>query len=151
MSPKKFVTQWLLLFYLIALISCHKNDNQPSIIGKWNGDKAEFNIVTLGITTPFGYTDDNFDTVIEFKNDGTVVLTQKSVQTSGTFTKNGDQINTSVTFNTGVIDLSGTYTIKELTSTKLTLYIEKNGSVKDPNSGVNLTGTVKTTLYFNKV
>jgi hypothetical protein len=46
--------------------------------------------------------------------------------------------------------MSGTYTIQELNASRLKLFIEKETSFEDPDTGMVFDATVKATLYFNK-
>ena len=143
----------LSLFCLVScalLIGCDDEKEFASILGQWQGTKAEAEIEAFGIPLPINETDDTFDAVVEFKDDGTIILTEDAQTSTGTWEQNGDKLLLSITFSTDFIDLSGTYTIKDLTATKLTLYIEKDGTYTDPDTGIDVDGTVKATLYFDK-
>lgn len=134
----------------VWLTACDDEKEFASVVGKWQGTKAEAEILAFGVPIPIKETDDTFAAEVEFKDNGTVTLTEDAQTSSGTWEQNGDKLILSITFSTDFIDLSGTYTIKELTDTKLTLFIEKDGTYTDPDSGMDIDGTVKATLYFDK-
>ncbi|SHH50893.1 hypothetical protein SAMN04488109_4118 [Chryseolinea serpens] len=149
MTPR-IITFFLGLSFIL-LVSCKDDDKSyPSVTGKWQGTLLTAEITVYGVTLPNKQTDDTFDAVVEFKSDGTAILTDDNQTSTGTWSQNNDKLTLSVTFGTEFIDLSGTYTIQEITDKKLTLYIEKDGSYTDPDTKVEVQGTVKATLNFDK-
>ena len=48
------------------------------------------------------------------------------------------------------IDMSGEYTIQEITGSRLKLYIEKETTIEDPDTGMEFEASIKATLYFDK-
>jgi len=149
MNPR-IITFFLSLSFII-LVSC-KDDNKsyPSVTGKWQGTLLTAEITVFGVALPNKQTDDTFNALVEFKSDGTATVTDNNQTSTGTWSQNNDKLTLSVIFGTEFVDLSGTYTIKEITDTKLTLYIEKDGSYTDPKTNVKVQGTVKATLNFDK-
>ena len=139
-----------LVYFCVLLTACDDEPEIISIVGKWQGTKAEAELLAFGVPIPVKETDDTFHAEAEFRDDGTVTVTQDAQTSSGMWHQDGDKLMLTITFNTDFIDLSGTYTIKELTSTKLVLFIEKDGTYTDPGSGLDIDGTVKATLYFDK-
>lgn len=136
---------------LIVFSGCDDDDEkQASIEGSWQGTKAEGEVLIFGVPSGFEEEDDSFNPLIEFKSGGTVTITQNGTPGEGTWVKTGDQLTTSLNFNTSFIDLSGNYTITTLTETKLILYFEKDGTYEDPDTGIEIDGTLKATLYFDK-
>ncbi len=138
-----------LAFSAAAFTGCDDDDDEKfdSIVGSWQGTKTEFELHLEGVPTPITETDEDFAGEVEFKQDGTAVFEEDGDVVSGTWNQNGDKLTLTIANDD---DLSGTYTIQELTSSKLRLYIEKEGTFEDPDTGINLDGTVKGTLYFNK-
>ena len=70
--------------------------------------------------------------------------------TQGHWSQDGEKLTASLDFNTEFVDLNGEYTIQTLTDTKLVLYFEKDGTYEDPDTGIQIEGTLKATLYFDK-
>jgi hypothetical protein len=150
MNPR--IATFFLSLSFIILVSCKDDDKSsyPSVTGKWQGTLLTAEIVVFGVTLPDKRTDDTFDALVEFKSDGTMTITDDNQTSSGTWSQSDDKLTLSIAFGTDVIDLSGTYTIEEITDKKLTLYIEKDGSYTDPDTNVEVEGTVKATLNFDK-
>ena len=71
--------------------------------------------------------------------------------TEGTYQVIDEKLITDINFNTGIIDLKGTYTIEELTDTKLVFYLKKNDTLTDPDSGLSVSGNIKGTLHFQRL
>ncbi|MBL0740886.1 lipocalin family protein [Chryseolinea lacunae] len=144
----------LLSFVLLitcTMFSCKDEDKTfPSVVGKWQGTSASANITLQGVPVPFDQTDDDFDAIVEFKADGTATITDDGVPSTGTWSQNNDKLTVSLTFSTDFIDLSGTYTIKELTDSKLVIYIEKQDNYTDPDTQIEVSGTIKATINFEK-
>lgn len=144
----------LLSFALTALLivpfGCDDDEKKASIEGKWQGTKAEGEVLVFSVPTGFDEEDETFDPLLEFKQGGVVTLTQDGVPSQGTWSQNGETLNASITFDTNFVDLSGSYTIQTLTETKLVLYYEKDGTYQDPDTGIEIEGTLKATLYFDK-
>ena len=130
----------------VIFVSCDNDDeNQPSIVGRWAGDKAEFRMNLI----PFD--DDNFDVVLEFESDGTVTYTDDDQSYSGTYTVHEKTLQiTGVTVAGMPIDVSGNYDIKEVSNTDLVIEGEREGEINDPTFG-NISGTVRATLYFTRL
>jgi hypothetical protein len=134
----------------VLTIGCEEEDKLASIEGSWRGTKAEGEVVIYGVPSGFEEQDESFDPILEFKTDGTVKITDDGTPAEGTWSQTGNILTTAVTFNTEFIDLSGDYTIESLTDTKLVLYYEKDGTYSDPDTGIEIEGTLKATLYFDK-
>jgi len=133
------------------LASCDDDDNGfPSVSGKWAGDKTELYVKFDGVPTPINETDDSFAGEVEFKSNGTAVYKEDGDVLNGTWFQNGDQLTLTIPDESQDLDMSGTYTIKELKGSKLKLYIEKEASIEDPDTGIVLDAAIKATLYFNK-
>lgn len=123
------------------------DDNFASILGQWRGDRASFQLGALGP----GFTDDDFDTELEFREDGTLIVTDDGQSVTGTYTLEGDQLTISIPFNIGSIPLSDTYTVQELTEPILVISRENEGTIQNPDTGVSFSGTIVTTLYFDRL
>jgi hypothetical protein len=135
---------------LLAPFACDDEDQMASIEGVWIGTKAEGEVLVFGVPSGFEEEDDTFDPILEFKQGGVVTLTQDGVPSTGTWSQDGEKLTTNINFNTNFVDLSGTYTIQTLTDSKLVLYYEKDGTYEDPDTGIEIDGTLKATLSFDK-
>jgi len=133
--------------------ACDDDDDDKgigSVAGSWAGDKTELTITVEGIPAPINETDDSFAGEVEFKQNGTAVYTEDGEIITGTWQQNNDKLILSIPDDSEEIDMSGTYTIKELSASRLKLFIEKEGSFEDPDTGYIFDATVKATLYFNR-
>lgn len=151
MSQRYFFSIALLL--CAVLNSCQDEDPviSASVIGKWNGNEADFKINPSGIIPAFTLHEDEFPVQLEFKTGGTLVLTDnKGVSREGIYSLAGDKLTIGIDYSFEMIDLSGTYQLNKLTSTNLEVEIEKDGSYTHPDTGQQFDGKVTATLYFNK-
>ena len=145
---ERFLSAVLLL---TLVMGCDDDEKLASIEGTWQGTKAEGTVLIFGVPSGYEQTDDNFNPILEFKQGGVVTLTmQGGTPSQGTWSQDGEKLTTSLTFDTDFIDLSGAYTIQTLTEKKLVLYYEKDGTYEDPDTGIDIEGTLKATLYFDK-
>lgn len=141
---------FLVMLWVLLTSSCD-DEKMSSIVGKWNVNKAEFNLRPFRYPGSVNQTEDDLDTAFEFKTDGTLVLTRSGKLTSGKYELKDKELITDVKFNTTVMGLPGKYTIKELTDTKLVLLVERDDTFQDPDTGVNLRGTVRATFHFDRL
>ena len=71
--------------------------------------------------------------------------------TNGTWSQNNNKLTLSIpTDDDDEIDMSGEYTIQEITGSRLKLYIEKETTIEDPDTGMEFEASIKATLYFDK-
>ena len=136
--------------FLALLAGCDDDEKIASVEGSWQGTKAEGEVLVFGVPSGFEEEDDAFNPILEFKPGGVVTLTKDGVPTQGHWSQDGEKLTASLDFNTEFVDLSGDYTIQTLTDTKLVLYFEKDGTYEDPDTGIQIEGTLKATLYFDK-
>lgn len=136
--------------FLFGPLGCDDNESIASVEGSWTGTKAEGQVLLYGVPTGFEEEDNTFNPILEFKQGGTVTVTQNGTPSQGTWSQDGEQLTTSLNFDTNFVDISGTYTIQTLTETTLVLYYEKDGTYEDPDTGIDIEGTLKATLTFNK-
>ena len=151
MSRKHSLVPALLL---MIIVSACKEDPEitAQIIGKWSGQKADFKINPTGIIPPFTVHEDELKVNLEFKTDGTLLLSDnKGISESGTYTQAGDQLTINIDYTFELIELSGTYQINVLTNTNLEAKIEKEGHYKHPDTGQEFDGKVTATLFFDKI
>jgi hypothetical protein len=134
----------------IVITSCDDEEKLAALEGSWQGTKAEGEVVIFGVPSGFEEEDDTFDPVIEFKTDGSVKVTDNGSPVEGTWSQAGNTLTTSITFETNFIDISGNYTIESLTDKKLVLFFEKDGTYADPDTSIEIDGTLKATLYFDR-
>lgn len=132
--------------------SCDNDDDNglSSVTGKWKGDKTEAVVKVEGIPTPINETDDSFAGKVEFQQNGTAIYTEDGEVITGTWSQNNDKLILSIPDESEELDMSGTYTIKELNSSKLKIYIEKEASFEDPETGLIFDATIKATLYLDR-
>ena len=142
--------QFLCVCLAIGISACDDDEKLASIEGSWQGTKAEGEVLVFGVPSGFEEEDDTFNPILEFKQGGIVTLTQDGIPTQGTWVQTGDQLTTNLNLDTDFVALPGTFTIETLTSTRLVLYFEEDGTYQDPDTGINIDGTLKATLYFNK-
>ena len=151
-TMKTRITAGFLIVLALAVACKDEEQKLAPIAGKWRGTLAEISIQPFGIPVPISRKDETFDTEIEFRTDGTIVIYDGSQPTEGTWQLNGDQLTTDVDFNTDFLELSGTYTVEILTQTTLVFYLEKeNQTVTDPDTGQSISGDIRGTLHFEKI
>ena len=145
--------------YLVAFLStatfftaCDDDDDNgvSSVAGKWQGDKTELVIKVEGVPTPINETDDAFAGKVEFKENGVAVYSEDGEVLNGTWSQSNDKLTLTIPDDSQEIDMSGVYTIKELNGSKLRIYIEKEATIEDPESGLFFDTNIKATLYFNR-
>lgn len=142
----------IILVFSFALVACKdESEITAPIVGKWNGQEADFKINPSGIIPPFTLHQDEFPVQLEFKRDGTLILTDsKVVSRNGTYTQSANQLTINIDYTFELIELSGTYQINQLTSSSLQAEIEKEGTYTHPDSGQDFDGKVIAMLYFTK-
>lgn len=143
---------FFLSFIMIVITGCKEDPgiNAP-IVGKWAGTTADFKINPTGIIPAFSLEEQALPVKLQFSNDGKVVLTdEKGLNESGTYTLAGDKLTLNIDYAFELIELSGTYTIKELTASNLSAETERAGSYTHPDTGQQFTGTVIARLNFQK-
>jgi hypothetical protein len=137
-----------------ALTSCDGDDDEdkgfPSVQGKWTGSKTELVIRVEGVDDPFTETDQAFQGQVEFKSNGVAVYSEDGDTEEGTWSQNGDKLTLTIPDDSEELDMSGVYTIKDISSSNLKIYIEKETVLTDPDSGQDFDANIKATLYFNK-
>jgi hypothetical protein len=131
--------------------ACDDDDDNGigSVAGFWTGDKTELNIKVEGIPTPINEVDDDFSGEVEFQADGTAVYSEDGDEIEGTWVQNNNKLILTIP-TSDEFDMSGTYTIQELNASRLKLFIEKETSFEDPDTGMVFDATVKATLYFDR-
>jgi hypothetical protein len=133
------------------LASCKNDEGEISagLVGKWQGDHLDAK-VQYGVITVHEEEDDQFDSVLEFKDDGTVSFTKNGRTTKGTYQLNGRRLTTNVDLQFDELDITEvTFDVLELTASRLRLYLEQDQDVQVPDVG-NVTATVKGNLHFNR-
>lgn len=132
--------------------ACDDDDSNgfPTVQGKWSGNKTELIIKVDGVAGSIEETDDSFQGKVEFKSNGVAVYTEDGEVNEGTWSQNGDKLTLSIPDDSEELDMSGVYTIKEINNSKLKIYIEKETTITDPESGEDFDANIKATLYFDK-
>jgi hypothetical protein len=155
LKDRNMKTKVLLIAGLLSLslLGC-KDDGEisASIVGKWQSDKADFNLNPSGPIPGYTITRDDFSIQTQFNSDGSVVLTDENgVSTTGSYTMTGTKLTLNINYDIEFISLSGTYTIDELTDTRLIAVIKKEDTFTDPDSGQEFEGEITVTLYFDRI
>ena len=140
------------LISLLFVLACNDEDEiSAPIVGVWAGNTADFKVNPDGIIPAFSVTEDNFPVKLEFRNDGSLILTDDSqASTTGTYEMSGRNLTINIDYEFEFIGLSGTYNVEELTNTKLRASIEKEGNYEHPDTGQNFDGSVEATLFFDR-
>lgn len=136
----------------LFFIACSDEDKptDASIIGKWKGDRMDIKL-SYGIVPLHDESDEDFDAVIEFKEDGIVNYTDDGTTTTGTYSLDGTKLTTNVDFQIEEVDLSEvTFDVVELSETKLRLYVEREQEVQVPDLGLVDTD-VEADLTFDRL
>ena len=114
----------------ILLLNACKDDTEitATIVGKWSGERADFKLNPTGIIPAFTLHENQFRVQLEFKNDGSLLLTDnKGVTENGSYVLADDQVTISINYKFELMELAGTYTINTLTTTNLAAEIEREG------------------------
>src|SRR5213592_2397105 len=83
----------------LVLLSCKEDEPKitVTITGKWAGEKAEFKANPDGIIPAFTIPENELPVVLDFKNDGTLILTDKNSKNyTGTYQLNGDKLDINI-------------------------------------------------------
>lgn len=147
---KNKINAWLLLGLLVTGFSaCDDDDEEVSrtVEGRWQGTRMELTLEAFGIPVR-NEDDDSFNAILEFKANGSVTIEDEGQSATGTWIQNGNTLTLSVNYTIENISISGDYTIKELTDTNLTIYAERDETYEDPDTGLEVDGKLKATLYF---
>lgn len=150
---KKRINAWLLLGLLATGFSACDDDDEEvsrSVEGRWQGTRMEFTLEAFGVPVR-SEDDDTFNAKLDFKENGSVTIEDEGQSATGTWIQNGNKLTLSVNYTIENISLSGDYTIEELSETKLTLYAERDETYEDPDTGLEIDGTLKATLYFTAI
>lgn len=150
---QKITIHTMMLATIVAfasLTSCKDQEEQVSIVAKWKGTsaKATFEVFKVQVREEI---DPTFDSELEFKEDKTVIVLDDGITTTGTYTRSGNTLTLTVDLNIEYLNQTETLTIKKATDTQLELYLEREGTFEDPDTGIDFTGTIKATLYFDKM
>jgi hypothetical protein len=146
--------RWVLRLVVVLLVlsSCEEDPEiKATIVGKWQGDIANLNIKPDGFIVAVPYSIDDFDAILDFKPDGTLMITDENATSTGTYEMEGEKLTINSDLLIEDINMSGTYDVKTLDMNTLEIEIEKNATVKNPNDGSDITGNVKATLRFNRI
>lgn len=138
---------------LLALcVSC--KDEEPvinaTLPGSWKGDRMEVR-VSYGLVTLHEEEDDEFDAILEFREDGTVSFTRDGNTTTGTYELAGKKLTTNVDLQVEGVELTVvTFDVVELTSERLRLHLDQEQEVEVPDFGM-VTTDIDGDLSFNRL
>lgn len=140
----------LLSVIFIMPFGCDDDEKMASLEGSWQGTRAQGEVLVFGVPSGFDEEDNTFDPVLEFKEKGVVTVTHDGTSSDGTWSQDGEVLTMSPDLNTSFVDISGTYTIQTLTATSLVLRYEREGVYNDPDTGIEIEGSLRASLYFTK-
>jgi uncharacterized protein (TIGR03066 family) len=142
----------MVLVSSMVLISCGSDDADDDfapIVGIWQGTAIEYEFKPDG-AGGLGYSDtEDFDAVVEFKEDGTVIYSNDGDESNGTYKIMGNKLTTTVEFASDLPFTAQSFTIKKLSDSKLELYFEDEGEFDIPDFGT-VQGELQATAFFNR-
>lgn len=147
---KSKINAWLLLGLLVTGFNACDDDDEEvtrSVEGRWQGTRLELNLEAFEVPVR-NEDDDTFNAQMEFKANGSVTIEDEGQSATGTWVQNGNTLTLSVNYTIEDISISGDYTIEELTETNLRLYAKRDETYEDPDTGLEVDGTLKATLHF---
>jgi len=146
---KRKINAWLLLGLLVTGFSACDDDEEVSrtVEGRWQGTRLELTLEAFGVPVR-SEDDDTFNALLEFKANGSVTIEEEGQSATGTWVQNGNTLTLSINYTIENVSISGDYTIEELTDTNLRLYAKRDETYEDPDTGLEVDGTLKATLHF---
>jgi hypothetical protein len=151
----KYLLSILVIGSVVGFSSCNDDDENKTVTGKWQGIEMASQAFITGIPIPIvDETDEDFNTQLQFNEDASILVDdddddfheegtweyvdgKKKIKVTGAFPDNE------------IFDPSETFEVKELTATRLLLYMEKNVDFEYEGDPVN--ATVKLTIKFDRV
>jgi hypothetical protein len=139
----------------IGLTSCSDDEESAPITGTWEGTQSLGEASIPGVPIPiYSEEDDDFNTVLEFNDDGSVTVTDEeddyTAEGTWEFTDGNKKIIVSGAFpENEIFEPTETFTIKELNNSKLTLHLEKTMMLETDDG--DFEGTVEVTFKFDRV
>lgn len=150
----KFIFSLICLVALAGFISCDDDDDNVSIVGTWQGDKSEIKGFLNGVPFPlYQETDEDYDDIIEFKDDNTVTVDIDGDVASGTWNwvEKNKKISVNIDLGFDFIGTSEVFTVNKLTATELELYLEKSGTFENPETNDEFDGRFQGTIYLKRI
>lgn len=138
--------------FLVLLAACHKEEDAAVITGTWHGKQSVLMGFASGVPVPVvNETDNNFDTIVEFRDGGSLLVTDEGTTTTGTwaYTEDEQSVVVSGDLQNDFLESTETLEIQELTESALTLFLEKSGTFDVPNVG-QVTGRIELSLRFDR-
>lgn len=139
----------------LGLISCSDDEESAPVTGAWEGTRGLSEAFIPGVPVAiFSEEDEDFNTAVTFHEDGTVTVVDEDeeYEAEGTwkFQNGNKEIQISGAFpENEIFEPTETFTVKELTKTKLSLYLEKTMTV-DTDDG-EFEGEVQVTFEFARI
>ena len=133
--------------------SCSEEGENASLIGSWQGTTATIEFYPTGSPVAvYEETDEDFNTLIEFRDDGTARVEDEGTITEGTweYADGNKKIVASVDLQNEFFGASETFSISQLTSNVLILDYDKTDEFDIPDFG-QVSGRLKLTLHFDRV
>jgi hypothetical protein len=134
------------------LTACSDDEENAPINGTWQGTQFISEASVSGIPVQ-SETDDSFNTTIEINEDGSMIVTdiEDDFTSEGTwaYTDGKKKITVSGAFpDNEIFDPSETFTVKELTNAKLTLYLAKEVALTTDEG--DFEGLIEVTFKFER-
>ena len=151
----KYLLSIIVLGIVIGFSSCGDDDEMNSVTGKWQGIEMASQAFITGIPIPVvDETDVDFNTQLQFNDDASMLVDDEDddFHEEGTweYADGKKKIKITGAFpDNEILDPTETLEIKELTSSRLVLYVEKNVDFEYEGEPVN--ATIKVTLKFDRV
>lgn len=151
----KHLLSILVIGCVIGFSACSDDDENKTVTGKWQGTEMESQAFITGVPIPVvDETDEEFNTELQFNEDATILIddADDDFHQEGTweYADGNKKIKVTGAFpDNEIFDPTETFEIKELTSSRLVLYLEKNVDVEYEGNPVN--ATAKLTLKFDRV
>lgn len=145
----------LIITGILGITSCNDEDETNTVVGKWQGTEMASQAFITGI--PIAIVDEidtEFNTELQFNEDGSLFVDDEDddFHSEGTweFSDGKKKIKVTGAFpDNEIFEPTETFEVKELNSSKLTLYLEKNIDYEYEGEPVN--ATAKLTLKFDLV
>jgi hypothetical protein len=151
----KYFLSIIVIGCVVGFSSCNDDDENNTVTGKWQGTEMASQAFITGIPIPIvDETDEGFNTQLQFNEDATILVDDDDddFHEEGTweYTDGRKKIKVTGAFpENEIFDPTETFEVKELTATKLVLYLEKNVDYEYEGDPVN--ATAKMTLKFDRI
>lgn len=146
------ITTAAILVMILLLTRCQEENHvlTASIEGTWTGTLAQLQVKPFGLPIPIKEDVPSFATVIEFKEDGRLLVRENARASEGTYEQTGDKLKIETDYTIEDIELAGDYTIETLTETSLVIFLKRKDQNIDVEGAPAFDGHIKITLHFQR-